>query len=226
MPIYIPPAIKVPLYQDPFPLPVDRYLSFLPPPPLHPRVGTYIPRPTCRASLRRVHQTNLKDLVSLLSGGLSRKTANRYVCCQRRVHSVCRIGGHNFTHPPVMAFGLVECGDMHVHDLDGSWLLHSVRELYPMERECHQLGTGVVRYQYVRTSPHSILVSDEPYPATRIQVGLNVAWSACALCIMRRLYFIATTTTVTTTQNDVSCRIGLSIAKHRSNTESTLTETS
>jgi len=69
---YVSKAIKPPLYQDLFPLPVDRYLSF-PPPPLHPRVGTYIPRPTCRASLRRVYQTSLKDLTSPLSDGFQEK---------------------------------------------------------------------------------------------------------------------------------------------------------
>jgi len=36
----------------------------------------------------------------------------------------------------------------------------------------------------------------------RIQTGLSVAWPACGLCISRRLYFIATTTTVTSTRAD------------------------
>jgi len=37
---------------------------------------------------------------------------------------------------------------------------------------------------------------------TRLQVGFTIAWPACGLCISRRLYFIATTTTVTSTRAD------------------------
>jgi len=36
--------------------------------------------------------------------------------------------------------------------------------------------------------------------AVRIQIGVAVAWPACALCIIRRLYYIATPTAVTITQ--------------------------
>lgn len=38
--------------------------------------------------------------------------------------------------------------------------------------------------------------------AIRIQLGLTVAWPACVLCIIRRLYYIASPTTVTTSRND------------------------
>jgi len=38
--------------------------------------------------------------------------------------------------------------------------------------------------------------------AIRIQLGVAVAWPACALCIIRRLYYIASPTTVTTSQAD------------------------
>ena len=61
---------------------------------------------------------------------------------------------------------------------------------------------GAISVRY--TNVHSGLVSDEPYPAVRLQIGISVALPACGLCIMRRLYFIANTTTVTTTQADVS----------------------
>jgi pheromone a factor receptor len=36
----------------------------------------------------------------------------------------------------------------------------------------------------------------------RIQIAVAVAWPACALCIVRRLYYIASPTTVTTTKAD------------------------
>ena len=68
---------------------------------------------------------------------------------------------------------------------------------------------------------HSILISDEPYPATRIQIGFTVALPACGLCIIRRLYFIATTTTVTSTRTDVSRRNGLGVAKNYSKIKTT-----
>lgn len=113
---------------------------------------------------------------------------------------------------------------MHVHDLDSTRLPRLLRECRCMGRECHQLGTGVVRYLYVRTVLHSILISDEPYPATRIQIGFTVALPACGLCIIRRLYFIATTTTVTSTRTDVSRRNGLGVAKNYSKIK-TMTET-
>jgi pheromone a factor receptor len=38
--------------------------------------------------------------------------------------------------------------------------------------------------------------------AIRIQIGLTVAWPACGLCIVRRLYYIATPTAVTTTRTE------------------------
>jgi len=110
---------------------------------------------------------------------------------------------------------------MHVHDLDGTRLPRLLRECRCMGRERHQLGTSVVRYLYVRTILHSIPISDEPYPATRIQIGFTVALPACGLCIIRRLYFIATTTTVTNTRADVSLRIRLGVAKSYSRIKTT-----
>ena len=114
---------------------------------------------------------------------------------------------------------------MHVYDLDVNCLPHFLCQHYCVERKCHQLGTSVVRYRYVRTVPHSILIS-EPYPVTRLQVGFSVGVPACGLCIIRRLYFIATTTTVTNTRADVSCRIRFGVAKYYSKIKTTLTETS
>jgi len=38
--------------------------------------------------------------------------------------------------------------------------------------------------------------------AIRIQIAVAVAWPACGLCIVRRLYYIASPTTVTTSQKD------------------------
>ena len=52
---------------------------------------------------------------------------------------------------------------------------------------------------------HSIPISDGPYSATRIQIAVAVAWPACNLCIVRRLYSIASATAVTTTRAQVSC---------------------
>ena len=58
-----------------------------------------------------------------------------------------------------------------------------------------------------------IHISDELYPAVRIQLALAVAWPACGLCIVRRLYYIASPTTVTTTRTDVRCRTISRLAK-------------
>jgi pheromone a factor receptor len=63
------------------------------------------------------------------------------------------------------------------------------------------------------------LISDKFYSAVRIQLGVAVAWPACGLCIIRRLYHIASPTAVTTTRAEVRCRIRLGVAKDYSNIE-------
>ena len=95
-----------------------------------------------------VYQIGLKTGSSLLLGGFSKITASRYDCNQHRVHSVLRNRLPPFSHPHILASGLVAGGHRHVHDLDRTWLSHLLRELHYMERECHQLGTSLVRYQY------------------------------------------------------------------------------
>jgi len=49
----------------------------------------------------------------------------------------------------------------------------------------------------------SIPISDGLYSATRIQIAVGVAWPACNICIVRRLYSIASATAVTTTRAQV-----------------------
>ena len=124
------------------PLPVDHYLSFpspLPPPSRRACVS----RSTCRARLRYVHQTSFKT--SYLSpGAVPQETqqANDYL--QHRVHSLLRNRDHTFRRPFILASGVEERGYVHVHDLDGNDVHRPIRELYCMERECYQLGAGVV----------------------------------------------------------------------------------
>ena len=117
---------------------------------------------------------------------------------------------------------------MHVHDLDGARLPRSFRGLHCMERECHQLGASVVRYLYVYA--HSLVrflsLTNQLYPAIRVQIAVMVAWPACALCIVRRLYYIASPTAVTTTQSEVRCRIALGLRKISSTVNPPSTETS
>jgi len=38
--------------------------------------------------------------------------------------------------------------------------------------------------------------------SVRLQIANTIAWPACGLCIVRRLYYIATPTAVTTTQSE------------------------
>jgi pheromone a factor receptor len=59
---------------------------------------------------------------------------------------------------------------------------------------------------------HSILITHELCSVVRIQIALAVAWPACILCIIRRLYHIACPSTVSTTRTDVRCRIVLGFA--------------
>ena len=66
------------------------------------------------------------------------------------------------------------------------------------------------------------LISDKLYSAVRVKVAVAVAWPACGLCIIRRLYYIASPTAVTTTRTEVRCRIGSGVAKHYSITETSL----
>jgi len=163
--------------------------------------------------LRRVYQTGLKTRSSLLLGGFSKITASQYDCSQHCVHSVLWNRIPPFSHPHILASGLVASGHRHVHDLDRTWLSRLLRGLHCMEREYHKLGTSLVRYRYVRTFLHSILISDGPYPATRIQLAVAVAWPACGLCIVRRLYSIASATAVTTNRAQVSYWIRLGVTK-------------
>ena len=95
-----------------------------------------------------MHQTTLKTSY-LFSPAVFWDTASQYACHRHRVFCILRNRAHPLTHPPVLASGGVECGDVHVHDLDGNLLPHPIRGLYRLERECHQLGAGVVRYRYV-----------------------------------------------------------------------------
>lgn len=116
----------------------------------------------------------------------------------------------------------MECGDVHVHDLDGARLPRSFRGLHCVERECHQLGASVVRYLYVYTHPFARFLSptNQLYPAVRVQIAVMVAWPACALCIVRRLYYIASPSAVTTTRAEVRCRIIFGVAKDLLNGQS------
>lgn len=57
----------------------------------------------------------------------------------------------------------------------------------------------------VRLDFNFLLISHQSYPDIRIQIAVAVAWPACALCIVRRLYYIASPTTVTTTKTEVRC---------------------
>ena len=94
--------------------------------------------------------------------GVSRITASRYdVCPHNRVLSIRRNRVHPLGHSPILAYEGPECGDLRVHDLDGTCLPRSIRGLYRMERKCHQLGTTVVRFLYVYTPPRSVLISDK-----------------------------------------------------------------
>lgn len=57
-----------------------------------------------------------------------------------------------YTNSPIVAQQLslsMEHGHMSLHDLDRSSLPQPVYQLHNMERECDQLGPGVVRYLYV-----------------------------------------------------------------------------
>jgi len=127
-------------------------------PLLHPRVGAYIPHSIRRASLRRVYQTSLKTFVSFLlpPGAVVKKTqrAPQYDCLQHRVLSLLRDRVLPCGRSPVLASRGLECGDVHVHDLDGTCLSRFIRGLYCVERECNQLGASVVRYRYVYTCLH------------------------------------------------------------------------
>jgi len=70
------------------------------------------------------------------------------------------------------------------------------------------------------TSLLSVLISNQPYPAIRVQVAVMVAWPACTLCIVRRLYYIASPTAVTTTQTEVRCCTIFGVAKGQLNGQS------
>ena len=100
-----------------------------------------------------VYQIGLKTGFSLLLGGFSKITASQYDCSQHCIHSVLRNRLPPLSHPHILASGLVASGHRHVHDLDRTWLSPLLRELHYMERECHQLGTSLVRYQYAHVPP-------------------------------------------------------------------------
>lgn len=53
--------------------------------------------------------------------------------------------------------------------------------------------------------PPSIAISQEFYSAVRIQIGIAIAWPACALCIIHRLHNVTSSTSapLSTSRNDV-----------------------
>ena len=78
----------------------------------------------------------------------------------------------------MVASGVVECGDLHVSDLDGTCLPHTLRGFHCLERECNQLGTSVVRYRYVWALPPRSYLS---------QTSLSHPYSDRGCCCMARL---------------------------------------
>ena len=70
------------------------------------------------------------------------------------------------------------------------------------------------------TSLRSVLISNQPYPAVRVQIAVMVAWPACALCIFRRLYYIASPTAVTISQTEVRWWTIFGVAKGQLNGQS------
>ena len=65
-------------------------------------------------------------------------------------------------------------------------------------------------------------LTNQLYPAIRVQIAVMVAWPACALCIVRRLYYIASPAAVTTTRAEVRCRIIFGVAKYLLNGQPSL----
>lgn len=111
--------------------------------PFHPRVGAYIPRSFCRPGLRHVHQTTFKTSYSF-SPAVSRNTVVQDDCFQHCVLGILRDRLRPLSRSSVVASRIVECGDVHVHDLDGPRLPRSLCRLDFVERERYQLGAGVV----------------------------------------------------------------------------------
>lgn len=70
-----------------------------------------------------------KDFLSFPLGGFFK---SRYDCRQYHVLSLLRDRDSTFNHPTILASGVAECGDVHVHDLVGTHLHGLLRELYRM----------------------------------------------------------------------------------------------
>jgi len=85
-----------------------------------------------------------------------------------------------------------------------------------------QHGAISVRLTFTRCFAQLFLIPDKLYSAVRIKIGVNVAWPACGLCIIRRLYYIASPTAVTTTRAEVRCRIASGVEKDHSNTKTSV----
>jgi hypothetical protein len=109
-----------------------------------------------------VRCTRLVQSLHIYPRAVSRITASRYDCPHHRVLSIRRNWARHFSYSPILAFEGPECGDLYVHDLDGTCLPRPIRGLYRMERECHQLGTSVVRFLYVYMTLRSVPISDQP----------------------------------------------------------------
>jgi hypothetical protein len=93
---------------------------------------------------------------------ISRIKASRYgVYPHHRVLGIRRNRVHPLGRSPILAFEGAECGDVHVHDLDGACLPRPIRGLYCMEREYHQLGTSVVRFLYAYTPLRLVHIFDQ-----------------------------------------------------------------
>ena len=71
---------------------------------------------------------------------------------------------------------------------------------------------GTFRYAFPHYSPLMGFMCS----AIRIQIAVTVAWPACIFCIIRRLYHIASPSTVSTTRADVRCRFLLGFLSVRS----------
>lgn len=119
---------------------MDRYLSFLLPFPPTPVSG----RVSLAQSTDQAADTRIRTFYLTLLYLFFQETASRDDCLQHRVHGFLRDRARHFTHSPMVASGVVEYWDMHVHDLDSTCLPRSLRGFHRVEREYHQLGTSVV----------------------------------------------------------------------------------
>ena len=117
-----------------------------------------------------------------------RSTPRRDDCSQHCVHDILRVRGRHFTHSLMVASAVVECWDLHVHDLDSACLPLLLREHHSVEWEYRQLGTSVVRYWYIGTS------SLDPHLISSAQ--LSVSKSALALDYLPALFVLSAVSVV------------------------------